>query len=160
MLAALNIAFFVVHSLLIVFNLVGWIWPGTRRLHLLTLGGTLFSWLVIGAWKGWGYCVCADWHFRIRRQMGIHDHESSYTELLANQIPGVTVTRPLADLVTVGGLLVIVMATALVWLRPASSPRITPAPGTHISRRLTTAPHNLTPPETTDSVRTNRTSEP
>lgn len=116
------------HSLLMAFNLVGWIWPRTRRIHLVTLGATLFSWLVMGAYRGWGYCLCADWHFQVRRKLGIHGGETSYTELLFNQIPGVTVTRHFADVVTVGGLLLILIATAMVWLRPLAE-RIPSKPG-------------------------------
>ena len=116
-LSLLNITSFVVHNLLILFNMTGWIWPRTRKLHLVTLGATLFSWIVMGAWYGWGYCLCADWHFQIRRQLGIHDHESSYMELLLNRIPGVTVTRRFADVVTVSGLVLILMATTWVWIR-------------------------------------------
>ena len=117
MLPLLNILCFVAHNALIVFNLVGWIWPRTRRLHLLALTATLFSWLVMGGWRGWGYCLCADWHFQVRRELGIHGSESSYTELLLNQIPGVTVSRTFADVLTVGGLVLILIATATVWLR-------------------------------------------
>ena len=119
MLSLLNIAFFVGHNLLIAFNLAGWIWPRTRKWHLVTLGATLFSWLVMGYWRGWGYCLCADWHFQIRRQLGIHQGESSYTELLFNQIPGVTVTRHFSNVVTVSTLLLILIATSVVWIRAA-----------------------------------------
>ena len=121
MLQFLNILCFVLHNVLIAFNLVGWIWPRTRRLHLVTLGATLFSWLGMGAWCGWGYCLCADWHFQIRRQLGLHGGESSYTELLFNQIPGVTVTRTFADIVTVGCLILILIAAATVWIRQWTS---------------------------------------
>ncbi|MEZ6061956.1 MAG: DUF2784 family protein [Planctomycetaceae bacterium] len=123
MLSFLNIAFFVIHNTLIVFNLTGWIWPKTRKLHLVTMGMTLFSWLVMGAWKGWGYCACADWHFQIRRRMGIHAGESSYTELLFNQVPGLKVTRTFADIVTITVLVLILFVTAFVWLRTKSSNR-------------------------------------
>ncbi|MCA9058881.1 MAG: DUF2784 family protein [Planctomycetaceae bacterium] len=115
MLSLLNLLFFAVHTALIAFNLVGWIWQSTRRLHLVTLLGTLFSWLVMGYWYGWGYCVCADWHFQVRRRLGIHQDETSYTELLFNQIPGVHVSRTLADVLTVAGLGLILVATGIVW---------------------------------------------
>ena len=36
MLSFLNVLFFVAHNVLIAFNLVGWIWPRTRKLHLVT----------------------------------------------------------------------------------------------------------------------------
>jgi hypothetical protein len=121
MLQSINILCFALHNVLIVFNLVGWIWPRTRKRHLITIGATLCSWLGMGAWYGWGYCLCADWHFQIRRQLGLHNGESSYTELLFNQIPGVTVSRTFADVVTVGGLVLILVATAAVWVRQGST---------------------------------------
>ena len=114
MLSFLNIFFFLIHTALIGFNLVGWIWPRTQKVHLLTIGATLFSWVVMGAWRGWGYCLCADWHFQIRRSLNIHTGESSYTELLFNQIPGVTVSRTFADIVTVGGLILISLTVYIV----------------------------------------------
>jgi hypothetical protein len=126
MLPLLNILFFALHNTLIVFNLVGWVWPRSRQLHLVTMGATLFSWVVMGAWYGWGYCLCADWHFQIRRQLGIHSNESSYTEMLFNQIPGITVSRTFADIVTVGGLILILMATATVWIRQWASTNVSP----------------------------------
>ncbi len=75
----------------------------------------------MGYWRGWGYCLCADWHFQIRRSLGIHGGESSYTEMLFNQIPGVTVTRQFADIVTVGSLLLILIATVIVWISTPSN---------------------------------------
>lgn len=81
------------------------------------MAATLFSWLALGAWFGWGYCLCTDWHFQIRRQLGIHAGESSYTQLLFHQIPGATVSRQFADTVTVIVLLLILLATAVTWVR-------------------------------------------
>ena len=117
MLHFLNIAFFVVHNLLLVFNLLGWIWPRTRRMHLFALGATLFSWLVIGAWCGWGYCLCADWHFQVRRQLNIHGGESNHTQMLFHQILGLSVTPSFADMVSAGALIMVLIATAVVWVR-------------------------------------------
>lgn len=121
-LSFLNILFFVVHDLLIMFNMFGWVWPGTRKLHLMTIGATLFSWIGMGAWFGWGYCLCTDYHFRIRRELGIHQGETSYTELLLNQLPGVVASRQFADVLTVSVLVLILIATAIVWIPRNSVP--------------------------------------
>jgi hypothetical protein len=43
LLQVLNGFFLVFHTGLIVFNLVGWAWRRTRRLHLLTVGLTAGS---------------------------------------------------------------------------------------------------------------------
>lgn len=83
----------------------------------MAIGATLFSWLVMGAWRGWGYCLCTDYHFQIRRELGIHQGESSYTQLLLNQWPGVSTSRQFADNLTVSILLLILIATVVVWIR-------------------------------------------
>lgn len=116
MLMLLNLLFFVGHDLLIAFNLFGWVSSKTRKWHLVTMGATLFSWLVMGAWRGWGYCVCTDAHFRIRRELGIHSGESSYVQLMLNRIPGVDASRSAADTLAVGCLLTILASTACVWI--------------------------------------------
>ncbi len=120
-------ACFVVHLLLILFNMVGWIWPRTRVLHLVTLGMTAFSWFVLGAWYGWGYCVCTDWHFRIRRELGYADLESSYIQLLFDKLLGISLSRSIADTLAVGVFVGIVVATAVVWIgsfRRAATSRV------------------------------------
>lgn len=86
--SALNIAFFVFHTSLILFNVFGWIWPKTRPWNLFTLGLTLFSWVVMGATKGMGYCICTDWHWQVREQMGIQETADSYIILLVRTLSG------------------------------------------------------------------------
>lgn len=118
MLSLLNIVFFVFHNALILLNTFGWVSKKTRKLHLGVLLVTLFSWVVMGIWYGFGYCLFTDWHFRIRRELGIHKGETSYSELLLNQLPGVTVSRELADDLTLIVMVLILAATAVVWRRP------------------------------------------
>lgn len=115
MLATLNILFFIVHTLIMVFNLTGWIFRRTRILHIVCLGATLFSWFVMGASKGMGYCVCTDWHFQIRRAMGINDNVHSYIQLIARSFFGVEMDRMTSDFAAGAGLLFILLATLVVW---------------------------------------------
>jgi Protein of Unknown function (DUF2784) len=117
MLFLLNILFFVVHTALMLFNMTGWIFPRTRRLHQACLVATLFSWLVLGFWKGLGYCVCADWHFQVRRAMGIHDGVQTYLQLLARVFFGLEMDRTTSDILAVGGLGSTLVATIVVWSR-------------------------------------------
>lgn len=130
MLQTLNILLFVLHTGLMVFNLIGWYWPETRRWHLCTLGATLASWFVMGAWYGWGYCLCADWHFQLRRDLGLHDPESAYLQLQVKVLTGYSMSRIASDVITVGGLVLIMIATVRVWFRrngfPVPQPRIEP----------------------------------
>lgn len=88
MLPVLNVAFFVFHSALILFNVFGWIWRPTRRWNLATLLLTLFSWSVMGIWFGKGYCICTDFHWKVRAAMGIHDYADSYLVLLVRVLSG------------------------------------------------------------------------
>lgn len=88
MLGALNIAFFVFHTLLIVFNVFGWMHPKLRRWNLATLVLTLLGWTVLGIWYGVGYCVCTEWHWQVREAMGIKETADSYIVLLVRNISG------------------------------------------------------------------------
>ena len=116
MLATLNILFFVFHTAILIFNLTGWIFRRARVLHVICLGATLCSWFVMGAWKGFGYCICTDWHFQVRRAMGINDqHIHSYIQLIAKSFFGVEMDRMTSDICAGGGLLFILLATLLVW---------------------------------------------
>ena len=73
MLALANIFFFFFHTMLIVFNLFGWIWKPTRIWNLVTLSLTLVSWTIMGIWRG---------------AMGIHETADSYVILLARKLTG------------------------------------------------------------------------
>lgn|SRR5690554_5238455 len=78
----LNVFFFIFHFALIVFNLFGWIIPKFRKLHLISIGITAFSWLVLGAIYGWGYCFLTDWHYQIRNDLGLSVDSPSYIHFL------------------------------------------------------------------------------
>ncbi len=83
-----NVALFVFHTALILFNVLGWLVPKWRRWNLLTLSLTFFSWAIMGLWYGMGYCICTDLHWRVREAMGIHETASSYLVLLVRLISG------------------------------------------------------------------------
>ena len=114
----LDRAFFVLHAALIAFNMTGWIWRRTRPWHLLTLAVTTLSWFVLGARYGWGYCLCTDWHFQVRRGLGYRDRTTSYIELLFTEVFGWDIGRTAADWLAGSVYLAIVGVTAFVWLRP------------------------------------------
>lgn len=84
----LNIFFFVFHSVFTLFNIVGWAFPKTRKLHLITMLLTTASWFVLGIWYGWGYCVCTDWHWQVRETLGYHDRSNSYIHFLLLKLTG------------------------------------------------------------------------
>ena len=98
--ASLQTLFFVFHTAWMIFNMVGWAWRRTRPLHLLTMGLTAFSWFVLGIWHGWGFCLCTEWHWEVRRRLGYQDPERSYTALLVRSVTGVHVNQALSETVT------------------------------------------------------------
>ena len=93
----LNIFFFVFHTLFTLFNMVGWIFPRTRRLHLITLLLTAFSWFILGIWYGWGYCFCTDWHWDVRQKLGLVDSSHSYIHFLIFKLTGADLNPRLVE---------------------------------------------------------------
>jgi len=98
MLQILDYLFFVVHCTVIGFNLTGWIWKRTRRWHLFLVSLTVFSWLVMGAWYGLGYCALTDWHWQIKRELGQTHLPNSFLVYLFNDIMGLDLGSALIDM--------------------------------------------------------------
>lgn len=97
----LDWAFTLFHTVLIVFNLTGWIWKRTRKIHLFTISATLLSWTVLGLWYGWGYCPLTDWHWKILREAGYTGLPSSYIVFLLRRFFNFTLRPATADFITV-----------------------------------------------------------
>lgn len=101
--------FFVFHTILILFNVFGWLVPAWRLANLITLLLTVFSWLVLGFWYGWGYCICVDWHWYIRGLLGYQNTSSSYIHFLVLKITGIDFPMNLVDTITVTVLFLVLM---------------------------------------------------
>lgn len=97
----LNVGFITFHTVLILFNLLGWIWKSTRPWNLVTLLLTGFSWFFLGIWYGFGYCPCTDWHWQVRRELGYTDMPDSYIKFLIELLTGLDVNAALVDMATV-----------------------------------------------------------
>jgi len=110
----LNAFFFVFHTLFTLFNVIGWISPRTRKLHLVTLALTACSWFILGIWYGWGYCACTDWHWEVREKLGYHDRSNSYIHFLLVKLTGVNLDERLVEY----GTLVVFLVSAFlsIWL--------------------------------------------
>lgn len=106
--------FFGFHTLFIAFNLSGWIWKKTRRLNLLLLLATGFSWGVLGIWYGFGYCPSTDWHWQVRLKLGIFDMPASYTKFLIDTLTGLNVDARLVDGLTLGLYLIALIISIVV----------------------------------------------
>lgn len=113
MYAFLDKFFFVFHSTLIVFNLLGWIWKKTRLANLVVILLTFLSWFILGIWYGFGYCPSTDWHWLVRKKMGYYDLPSTYTKFLIDSLTGWDVNPELVKILTV--LLLALALFASIW---------------------------------------------
>ena len=116
-----NYFFYVFHTVLILFNLFGWLFKKTRKLNLITLLITFISWFVLGIWKGWGYCFLTDWHYSVLRKLGHNDLPASYIAFLMNKFTGWLPDATLVNSLTLG--LAIVALGASLWVNYKSKTR-------------------------------------
>jgi hypothetical protein len=93
--------FILFHSVLILFNVLGWIVPKWRLANLISLSLTAFSWFVLGIWYGIGYCPFTDWHWKVRELLGYNDSSNSYIHFLILKITGINLPENWVDTTTV-----------------------------------------------------------
>ena len=93
----IDVLFIGFHTLLILFNVFGWLVPRWRFANFITLSLTAFSWLILGIWFGWGYCVCTDWHWQIREMLGYQNTSSSYIHFLILELTHIDIPEKLVD---------------------------------------------------------------
>jgi Protein of Unknown function (DUF2784) len=114
MLTLLDIFFTITHILLTLFNLTGWIWKRTRKLHLITMALTLVSWFVFGFWYGWGYCFLTDWHWDVKEKLGERNLPSSFIKYYADKLSGKDFDPSFVDNVTLACLVFAIVAAVFV----------------------------------------------
>ncbi len=102
MLFFIDLTLFALHIAVILFNLFGWIIPRWRKAHLWVVAITLFSWLFLGIWFGFGYCVLTDLEWDIKRQLGEKGLPNSFITYLTNNIVGLDISPAIIDMLTVG----------------------------------------------------------
>jgi hypothetical protein len=108
--------FLLFHSALVLFNLTGWIWRRTRRLHLYTIALTILSWVGLGLFYGWGYCPCTDWHWDVKRRLGETALPNSYVKYYLDRLTGIDWQPSTVDLIVVGsGVGALVLSVWLNW---------------------------------------------
>jgi len=114
MLIFLDILLTIAHIVLTLFNLVGWIWTRTRKIHLITIGLTIASWFILGIWHGWGYCVLTDWHWQVKERLGEKNLPASFIKYYADKLTGKNFDPSLVENVTLGCLVFALVATIYV----------------------------------------------
>jgi hypothetical protein len=100
MLKLLDFFFISFHTVLIFFNLFGWLFRKTRILNLITLVLTGCSWFILGLFYGFGYCPITDWHFSILAKLGEENLPASYIEYLVERFFPVNLNSQTVDRIT------------------------------------------------------------
>ncbi len=113
MLEFLNILLHSAHIFLITFNLFGWIFSKTRKVHLIFVLLTFISWFGLGIFYGWGYCPLTDWHWHVQSKLGIYDLPNSYIKYLVDAITGFSSDSFLIDLTTL--VIFLIVFSLSVW---------------------------------------------
>jgi len=91
------------HLLIVGFNLLGWIWPATRRAHFIVVVVTASCWLILGIWYGIGYCPLTDWQWQLKEHLGAQELPNSFIKYMVDKVSPVTVSSDVIDALTAGG---------------------------------------------------------
>ena len=100
LLKVIDLFFFGFHTVLILFNVFGWLVPRWRLANFISLSLTAFSWFFLGIWYGWGYCFCTDWHWQIREMLGYQNNSTSYIQFLILKLTKIDIPMDLVDTFT------------------------------------------------------------
>lgn len=92
--------FTLLHLSVIGFNLLGWIWKATRRLHLYCVLLTAGSWLLLGIWYGIGYCPFTDWQWQVKNKLGEHNLPNSFIKYQVDKLTGADFNPTVIDIAT------------------------------------------------------------
>ena len=118
-----DVLFVVFHTALIAFNMLGWAWRRTRRLHLITISATLLSWFGLGVAYGWGYCPLTDWHWQIKRALGETALPASWIKYYLDRITGIGWSAAVVDGLVIGAALGALVLSVWLNLRDRSRRR-------------------------------------
>ena len=96
----LDLLLTLLHFVIIGFNLFGWIWKRTRKLHFIIICATAACWFILGIWFGIGYCPITDWDWHIKEKLGEHDLPNSFIKYYADMVTGHSVNAGFIDILT------------------------------------------------------------
>jgi hypothetical protein len=117
LLEALDSFFLIFHALFTIFNLTGWIWHKTRRIHLFATAITAASWFILGIWYGWGFCFCTEWHWSVRSAIGKPISSNSYIHFFIREIAGLDMDQNIVDAVVLSGFFVCITLAVILNIR-------------------------------------------
>jgi hypothetical protein len=96
----LDIFFIIFHTLLIFFNLFGWIIRPLRKANLAILLLTGGSWFILGIFYGIGFCPFTEWHWQVLHKLGQYNLPDSYISYLVERLTGILPNARLTDFFT------------------------------------------------------------
>lgn len=99
MLKFLDVSLTVFHDLFTLWNCLAWLVPKFRTWHFLTINITLFSWMGLGYFYGWGFCFLTEYHYQIKHSLGERNLPPSYIQLRCQEIFGFTPNLETTNLV-------------------------------------------------------------
>ena len=88
------------HLLIIGFNLFGWIWRPTRKLHLICILVTALCWFGLGIWYGIGYCPITNYQWHIKELRGGQNLPNSFIKYMVDAIFGSNINTTFIDVLT------------------------------------------------------------
>ena len=109
----LHIFFWIFHLFVTLFNLLGWVHPKTRRANAALLTLTLISWVGLGYFYGWGYCILTDWHWQVMVKLGMTGLPNSYIKYMIDTLTGLDAGPAAVETGTLVGMIVAVIGSAL-----------------------------------------------
>ena len=117
MLKILDLFFVILHALLIIFNLFGWVFQKLRKANLITLLLTAFSWFILGLFYGIGYCPLTEWHFMILEKLGNENLPTSYIKYIIGRLTGYDANPQVTDIFTMVFFLAALVVSAFLNIR-------------------------------------------
>jgi len=102
------------HVVITVFNLTGWIWKRTRKLHLIVVSVTFFSWVILGMFYGFGYCFLTDWDWEIKYKLGETGLPASFIKYFFDRYSHFQITAQAVDVGTAVAFAAILIITVYV----------------------------------------------
>ena len=114
----LDYFFLIFHTVITIFNLLGWIWKKTRIANFITLVLTGFAWFGLGIFYGIGYCPLTDWHWTVLEKLGHHDLSNSYITYIIHRLTGIQANEQHVEIATlVGFIIAVIMSVYLNFLK-------------------------------------------
>lgn len=115
---ALHLALHLVHSGMVAFMLLGWLYRPLLLAHRVMLALIWASWLGLGWYVGFiGYCVLTDWHWRLKEAMGEYGMPPSYIEYMLWQVWPDDLPDALVAYMTGGVFVLLTFASLWRWRR-------------------------------------------